>query len=171
VLAAQRKARILEEVALAGAIRIADLAEKLKVSEVTIRRDVEALAAQGMVDKVHGGVTSNSLSSTLEPTFDSNSQKELAAKDGIARLAFDLVRPGMEIALMGGSSVYSLAKLLKDSPSITIVTNSVPVSDLFAQNPRADQTVVLTGGVRTPTDSLVGNITAEVFSRFNPRHG
>jgi DeoR/GlpR family transcriptional regulator of sugar metabolism len=167
VLAAQRKARILEEVALAGAIRIADLAEKLKVSEVTIRRDVESLAAQGMVDKVHGGVTSNSLSSTLEPTFDSNSQKELAAKDGIARLAFELVRPGMAIALMGGSSVYALAKLLKDSPSITIVTNSVPVSDLFAQNPRADQTVVLTGGVRTPTDSLVGNITAEVFSRFN----
>jgi DeoR/GlpR family transcriptional regulator of sugar metabolism len=167
VLAAQRKARILEEVAIAGAIRIADLAEKLQVSEVTIRRDVEALAAQGMVDKVHGGVTSNSLSSTLEPTFDSTSQKEQAAKDAIAKLAYELVRPGMAIALMGGSSVYALAKLLKDSPSITIVTNSVPVSDLFAQNPRADQTVVLTGGVRTPTDSLVGNITAEVFSRFN----
>ena len=40
-------------------------------------------------------------------------------------------------------------------------------SDFFAQNPRADQTVVLTGGVRTPTDSLVGNIASEVFSRFN----
>ena len=93
MLAAQRKARILEEVALAGAIRIGDLAEKLKVSEVTIRRDVEALAASGMVDKVHGGVTSNSLSSTLEPTFDSTSQKEQSAKDGIARLAFELVRP------------------------------------------------------------------------------
>lgn len=51
MLAAQRKARILEEVALAGAIRIADLAEKLAVSEVTIRRDVEGLAASGMVTR------------------------------------------------------------------------------------------------------------------------
>ncbi|MEY3561167.1 MAG: hypothetical protein RL068_319 [Actinomycetota bacterium] len=167
MLAAQRKARILEEVSLSGAIRIADLAASLGVSEVTIRRDVEALASQGMVDKVHGGVTSNSLSSTLEPTFDSTSKKEQAAKEGIARLAAELVRPGMAAALMGGSSVYALAKLLKDAPSLTIVTNSVPISDLFAQNPKADQTVVLTGGVRTPTDSLVGNITSEVFSRFN----
>lgn len=92
---------------------------------------------------------------------------EQGAKDAMAKLAFELVRPGMAIALMGGSSVYALAKLLKDFPGITIVTNSVPVSDLLAQNPRADQTVVLTGGVRTPTDSLVGNITAEVISRFN----
>lgn len=167
MLAAQRKARILEEVSLAGAIRITDLAARLEVSEVTIRRDVELLASQGLVDKVHGGVTSNSLSSTLEPSFDSTSKKEQAAKDGIAKLALELVRPGMAVALMGGSSVYALAKLLKDMPNLTIVTNSVPISDLFAQSPRADQTVVLTGGVRTPTDSLVGNITSEVFSRFN----
>lgn len=167
MLAAQRKARILEEVSQVGAIRIIDLAEKLGVSEVTIRRDVETLAAQGMVDKVHGGVTSNSLSSTLEPSFDSTSKKEQGAKDGIAKLAAELVGPGMAVALMGGSSVYALAKLLKDMPNLTIVTNSVPISDLFAQNPRGDQTVVLTGGVRTPTDSLVGNIASEVFARFN----
>jgi DeoR/GlpR family transcriptional regulator of sugar metabolism len=167
VLAAQRKARILEEVSLAGAIRITDLAARLEVSEVTIRRDVELLASQGLVDKVHGGVTSNSLSSTMEPSFDSTSKKDKAAKDGIAKLALELVMPGMAVALMGGSSVYALAKLLKTMPNLTIVTNSVPISDLFAQSPRADQTLVLTGGVRTPTDSLVGNITSEVFSRFN----
>jgi DeoR/GlpR family transcriptional regulator of sugar metabolism len=85
----------------------------------------------------------------------------------MALVAADLVRPGMAIALMGGSSVYALAKRLRDVASLTIVTNSVPISDFFAQNPRADQTVVLTGGVRTPTDSLVGNIASEVFSRFN----
>lgn len=167
MLAAQRKARILEEVSLSGAKRITDLAEALGVSEVTIRRDVEQLAGQGLVDKVHGGVTANSLSSTVEPPFSFNSMRERAAKDAMALVAADLVRPGMAIALMGGSSVYALAKRLRDVASLTIVTNSVPISDLFAQNPRADQTVVLTGGVRTPTDSLVGNIASEVFSRFN----
>ena len=167
MLAAQRKARILEEVSLSGAKRITDLAESLGVSEVTIRRDVEQLASQGLVDKVHGGVTANSLSSTVEPPFSFNSMKEQAAKDAMAQLAAQLVRPGQAIALMGGSSVYALAKRLREVPALTIVTNSVPISDLFAQNPRADQTVVLTGGVRTPTDSLVGNIASEVFSRFN----
>ena len=167
MLAAARKARILDEVGIAGAIRISDLALTLGVSEVTIRRDVESLAAQGLVDKVHGGVTSNSLSLTAEPPFSSNSKKEQESKDAIAHVASQLVHPGMAIALLGGSSVYALAKRLRETPSLTVVTNSVPVSDLFAQNPRADQTVVLTGGVRTPTDSLVGNITTEVFSRFN----
>ena len=167
MLAAQRKARILEEVSLSGAKRIADLANSLGVSEVTIRRDVEQLASQGLVDKVHGGVTANSLSSTVEPPFSFNSLREQEAKDAMALVAAELVRPGQAVALMGGSSVYALAKRLREVPSLTIVTNSVPISDLFAQNPRADQTVVLTGGVRTPTDSLVGNIASEVFSRFN----
>ena len=167
MLAAQRKALILEEVSLAGARKISELASSLGVSEVTIRRDVETLADQGLVDKVHGGVTANSLSSTVEPPFAFNSLKEQNAKDAIAKIAAEMVHPGNAIALMGGSSVYALAKRLRDVPSITVVTNSVPVSDLFAQTPRADQTVVLTGGVRTPTDSLVGNIATEVFSRFN----
>jgi len=126
MLAAQRKARILAEVSTSGALRISDLAESLGVSEVTIRRDVEQLAAQNLVDKVHGGVTANALSSTMEPPFAANSMKEQEAKDAIAAAASDLVRPGMAIALMGGSSVYALAKLLRDVPSLTIVTNSVP---------------------------------------------
>lgn len=167
MLAAQRKARILAEVSTSGALRISDLADSLQVSEVTIRRDVEQLAAQGLVDKVHGGVTANALSSTMEPPFAANSMKEQESKDAIATKAAEMIRPGMALALMGGSSVYALAKLLRDIPSLTIVTNSVPISDLFAQKPRGDQTVVLTGGVRTPTDSLVGNIASDVFSRFN----
>jgi DeoR/GlpR family transcriptional regulator of sugar metabolism len=93
--------------------------------------------------------------------------KEQQAKEAISAKAAELVRPGMAVALMGGSSVYALAKRLRDVPALTIVTNSVPISDLFAQKSRADQTIVLTGGVRTPTDSLVGNISTEVFSRFN----
>jgi DeoR/GlpR family transcriptional regulator of sugar metabolism len=81
MLAAQRKARILEEVGTSGARRISDLAAALEVSEVTIRRDVEALAAQGLVDKVHGGVTANALSSTVEPPFAANSMKDRRSKD------------------------------------------------------------------------------------------
>lgn len=167
MLAAERRARILQEVSSAGAVKISKLANALAVSEVTIRRDIEALTERGLVDKVHGGVTANSLSSVTEPPFAINSRKLPSEKAAIARAAARLIQPGQSIALLGGSTVYALAQRLVDVASLTIVTNSVPISNLFAQNPRVDQTVVLAGGLRTPTDSLVGSITAQIFARFN----
>jgi DeoR/GlpR family transcriptional regulator of sugar metabolism len=167
MLAAARRARILQEVSNTGAVKISQLAKALAVSEVTIRRDIESLTERGLVDKVHGGVTANSLSSIKEPPFAINSRKLPAEKSAIAKAAAQLVQPGQSIALLGGSTVFSLAQRLLDVPSLTIVTNSVPISNLFAQNPRVDQTVVLAGGIRTPTDSLVGSITSQVFARFN----
>jgi DeoR/GlpR family transcriptional regulator of sugar metabolism len=167
MLAAERRARILQEVSNTGAVKISHLARALAVSEVTIRRDIESLTDRGLVDKVHGGVTANSLSSIKEPPFAINSRKLPAEKSAIAKVAAGLVQPGQSIALLGGSTVFSLAQRLLDVPSLTIVTNSVPISNLFAQNPRVDQTVVLAGGLRTPTDSLVGSITSQVFGRFN----
>ncbi len=62
MLAAQRKAAILDEVAKAGALKVATLAELLEVSEVTIRRDIDQLDEQGLVAKVHGGVTAKGFS-------------------------------------------------------------------------------------------------------------
>jgi DeoR/GlpR family transcriptional regulator of sugar metabolism len=155
------------ELAQVGALKITDLAESLQVSEVTIRRDIDVMAEQGLLSKVHGGVTLNSMSLVNEPPFSANSKKELQAKVAIAQKAFKLIRPGMAIALMGGSTVYELAKRIKEINNITVVTNSVPVSNLFAQQPKPQQTVVITGGVRTPTDSLVGSIASETFARFN----
>ncbi len=167
MLAAQRKATILREVSSQGAIRIADLADHLGVSEVTIRRDIDQLVEQGLVDKVHGGVTSIGFSTTTEPTFDKTSQLHTQSKAAIARAAKDLIQPGQAIALMGGSTVYSLAQAIGDIPNLTVVTNSVPVSDLFAKDPKPGWTVVLAGGERTPTDSLVGAVSVQVLKEFN----
>lgn len=167
MLAAERRARILQEVSHTGAVKITQLASALAVSEVTIRRDIESLTDLGLVDKVHGGVTANVLSSIKEPPFSINSRKLQTEKSAIAKVAAGMVQPGQSIALLGGSTVFALAQRLLDVPSLTIVTNSVPISNLFAQNPRVDQTVVLAGGIRTPTDSLVGSITSQVFARFN----
>jgi len=60
-----------------------------------------------------------------------------------------------------------LARELANVPRLTVVTNSLPVSDLFHREGRSDQTVVLTGGMRTPTDSLVGDMAVTVFDRLN----
>ena len=57
MLARQRQERILEALRASGGVRVSDLTEQLHVSYMTIRRDLDALAEQGLVDKVHGGAT------------------------------------------------------------------------------------------------------------------
>lgn len=168
MLAAQRQRMILSEVAGRGAARISELAEALDVSEMTVRRDLDSLADQGLIEKVHGGATSiNSASASSEPPFTAKSLREQVTKDAIGAEASKLVHPGDAIGLMGGSSVYAMARHIIDIPRLTIVTNSLPVSDFLHKEGRSDQSVILTGGTRTPTDSLVGKIATSVFGSLN----
>lgn len=168
MLAAERHALILGELNLRGAVRIAALSAELGVSEMTVRRDLELLSDQGLLYKVHGGATAKSdTQSVTELPFRTKSQREQQAKEAIARKAAEMVLPAAALALMGGSTVYALAKHLVQIPRLTIVTNSLPVSDLFQREGRSDQTVILTGGLRTPTDSFVGEIAVSVFDRLN----
>ncbi|MFF5784770.1 DeoR/GlpR family DNA-binding transcription regulator [Streptomyces sp. NPDC012693] len=167
LLAEQRRALILDEVRRRGGVRVNELTRRLSVSDMTIRRDLDALARQGMLEKVHGGAVPVVEASTHEPGFEAKSVLELSAKDEIARSAAALVAPGTAIALSGGTTTYALARHLLDVPDLTVVTNSVRVADVFheaqlagngAESRRGAATVVLTGGVRTPSDALVGPV-------------
>jgi DeoR/GlpR family transcriptional regulator of sugar metabolism len=168
MLAAQRHSLIVKEVRQNQAARISELAEILEVSEMTIRRDIELLAEKGLLEKVHGGATVTSNQSLdIEPPFQSKSLREQLAKDAIAVRAAMEILPGSVIGLMGGSSVFAVAKRVISIPRLTVVTNSLPVSDLFAREGQPNQTVVLAGGIRTPTDSFVGDITVAAFGSLN----
>lgn len=156
MLARQRQARILERVREDGAVRVAELARELGVSDMTIRRDLEVLSDRGLLDKVHGGATTLDDRSLFEPTFVAKSSRQQVEKDAIAAAAASLVEPGMAIALSAGTTTHALARRLVDTPRITVVTNSIPVSDILHHGGRPDQTIILTGGVRTPSEALVG---------------
>ncbi|WP_411084715.1 DeoR/GlpR family DNA-binding transcription regulator [Streptomyces sp. cmx-18-6] len=167
LLAEQRRALILDEVRRRGGVRVNELTRRLNVSDMTIRRDLDALARQGVIEKVHGGAVPVVEASTHEPGFEVKSALEPSAKEDIARTAAALALPGSAIALSGGTTTYALARRLLDVPDLTVVTNSVRVADVFhdAQRPSPGRaarpgaaTVVLTGGVRTPSDSLVGPV-------------
>jgi len=67
MLAEQRQMLIVEEIRRRGAVRVSELTELLQVSDMTIRRDLDALAASGLVEKVHGGATARGRLSTDEP--------------------------------------------------------------------------------------------------------
>jgi len=158
VLARQRQERILDEVRTSGGVRVVDLVELLGVSDMTIRRDIAVLARKGLVARVHGGVTSVSGRSADEPGFAAKLGLQTAEKRGIAAAAARLVTPGDSVALSAGTTAYAVAQQLLRVPQLTVITNSVPVGEVFHTSPREDRTVVLTGGVRTPSDALVGPV-------------
>ncbi|MFF0464662.1 DeoR/GlpR family DNA-binding transcription regulator [Streptomyces mexicanus] len=173
LLAEQRRALILDEVRRRGGVRVNELTRKLGVSDMTVRRDLDALARQGMLEKVHGGAVPVVEASTHEPGFEAKSGLELTAKEDIARAAAQLVAPGSAIALSGGTTTYALAHHLVDVPELTVVTNSVRVADVFHTAQRTSgqrqgaATVVLTGGVRTPSDSLVGPVADQAIATLH----
>ena len=167
MLARERQAYILERVRERGAVRVSDLTRALAVSDMTVRRDLDLLAGQGLLDKVHGGATAPGRTSTDEPGFEAKSARERDEKDAIARLAVGMVRPGSAIGLSAGTTTWTLAHRLLDVSGITVVTNSVQIATVFYQSPRPDQTVVLTGGVRTPSDALVGPVAVATLRSLN----
>jgi len=156
MLARQRQTVILTRVREDGGVRVADLARDLGVSDMTVRRDLEILHNRGLIEKVHGGATALPGSALFEPGFAAKSSLQEPEKEAIADAAVRLVTPGTAIGISAGTTTYALARRLADVPALTIVTNSVPVADVLHRAGRSDQTIILTGGVRTPSDALVG---------------
>lgn len=165
LLADQRHERILAEVARTGGARVSDLVSALGVSDMTIRRDIQALAQTGRLQRVHGGALPAALPvaslaparSADEPTLAQKTKLHPAEKAAIARAALALVVPGSTLALSAGSTTLVLAQHLADlnhAATLTILTNSLPAADVLSRTTSA--TVLLTGGERTPSDALVG---------------
>lgn len=158
MLAQQRQVRILAELRSAGAVRVGDLTELLGVSDMTIRRDLEQLAAEGVARKVHGGaVLAGQVA--FEPGFAAKSQLAQPAKQAIADSAAGLIRPGAAIALSAGTTTWAMARQVAAIAGITVVTNSTAVADaITAIDTGGRVSVILTGGVRTPSAALVGPV-------------
>ncbi|MGV9688437.1 DeoR/GlpR family DNA-binding transcription regulator [Streptomyces sp. NPDC003444] len=167
MLALQRRALILDLVRRDGAVRVARLVERLGVSDMTVRRDLEALARSGFLEKVHGGAVVSSTTTGEEPGFEAKAELESTAKEAVAAAAAGLVEPGSVVAISGGTTAFAVAAALRNVPGLTVVTNSLPVADLLRG--RAEEreagapTVLLTGGSPTRSASLVGPLADQAI--------
>lgn len=172
MLAPERQARILKELQLHEAVRVADIAAVLNVSEMTIRRDIEALDQAGLARKIHGGAMRLARLSALEPGFLLNVDKQLDGKQAIASAALELIQPGMTLALTGGTTTYQLAVRLATEldrlHGLTVVTNSLKAAELlYLQQGSSDLKVIVTGGERTPSEALVGPVARMALNHLN----
>ncbi|MEV4611621.1 DeoR/GlpR family DNA-binding transcription regulator [Kitasatospora sp. NPDC049258] len=171
LLAHQRRALILEHVRTDGAVRVADLVEEFGVSDMTIRRDLDALARGGGLAKVHGGAVAVTGATADEPGFEAKSTRESAAKAALADAAAGLVKPGSVVALSAGTTSFAVASRLLTVANLTVVTNSLPVADLLRTAGRelgsAAPTLLLTGGSPTPSAALVGPLADQAISSLH----
>lgn len=151
-----RRKQILEALREKGGVRLTELSEELAVSEMTIRRDLDALQKDGLIERVHGGAVLAQLG-TEEPGFEKKALREQDEKAAIADAAAALVKPGSAVALSAGTTTWALARRLSQHEGLTVVTNSMNVWNELQRGAARGTTVILTGGeFRTPSDALVG---------------
>src|SRR6202008_3896954 len=89
-----------------GSARVSDLTQRLGVSDMTIRRDLEVLARDGLVEKVHGGAVIPGSHGAHEQAFEDKLVLERPEKSTIARAAAGLVRPGTAVAISAGTTTF-----------------------------------------------------------------
>lgn len=166
MLPEERRNRVLELVRLRGFATLPELAQELKVSESTVRRDLDFLEETGVARRTHGGAFYTGPSPKL-PHFDVRQSVEWDKKRQIAAAACRLIEDGDTVLLDGGSTTYELARRLVHQP-LQVVTNSLPVAMLFSSRENVD--LVLVGGyVHSRTGVSLGPYANEMLAELNVR--
>ncbi|MEZ4883982.1 MAG: DeoR/GlpR family DNA-binding transcription regulator [Chitinophagales bacterium] len=165
MLAKQRKEKIFELIKEDGAAKVTDLARIFKVTEVTIRQDLEKLEKEGLVVREHGGVHLKNVEDQVR-NFELTHQENLTKKEIIAQKCLDFIHPGDTIILDSGSTTTEIAKKIMHIKGLTVITNALNIALMLGANPNIE--VVMTGGeFKPPTLSLTGQKAADFFKGLN----
>jgi len=159
MLPAQRRQAILRAVR-SGTAHVTALADEFGVSEMTVRRDLQALASDGKLERVHGGA----VDVESERPFSEIVVERLEAKDRIGRAAAALVEDGQTVMIDIGTTTLQVARHLRGR-SLTVVTTNLAVYEELLPEP--DIELVLPGGaVRRNYLSLVGMLAEDALRRL-----
>ena len=157
----ERRQIILEMVAEKGIVSIAELTDRMNVSHMTIRRDLQKLEQQGAVVLVSGGVQSPGRVAH-EPSHQVKTALALTQKAAIGKLAASLVQPGSCIYLDAGTTTLAIAQHLIHMESLTVVTNDFVIANYLLDN--SNCTIIHTGGaVCRENRSCVGEAAATML--------
>ena len=140
MLKKERQAYILHQVNLHNRVLSSLLCSEINVSEDTIRRDLQELAEEGKVIKVHGGALSHSFNQVSFPMNGVYSQNQ---KQSIAQKAIALISNGMFVLTSGGTTIMELARSLPPQLKATFISGSIPVILEYMHHPNIE--VILIG--------------------------
>lgn len=160
-----RHDEILKELDEKGHVLVQDLCEKLNVSSVTIRKDLNYLESLGLLFRNHGGA-SKQVRYAYEKNVDEKENINVEAKQVIAKAALALIQENDCIILASGTTMHYLARMLMNFGPLTVLTSSLRVAIELCNNPHIN-IIQLGGEVRKSSTSIVGSISEGILKQFS----
>lgn len=160
----RRRDQILAYLSSRDRSSVGELSQVLGVSEVTVRKDLDALEAQGMLTRIHGGAVASGRG-RLELFFSAREQEHIEEKRRIAQAAAGLIQSGQRIFLDASTTALQVARLIKDREDLIVVTNGLYTA-LELNFSSGITTIVIGGTMRRRSSSLVGSINFNTLQRL-----
>jgi DeoR/GlpR family transcriptional regulator of sugar metabolism len=166
MLANLRRDKIMDLLREDGSAKVVDLARLFKVTEVTIRQDLEKMEKDGIVTREHGGAYLKNIGDQVRGFSVAHQEMNTSRKEKIAAKSMEFIESGDTIILDSGSTVTEIAKKLKGFKNLTVITNALNIAMMLGAEPGIE--VVMTGGeFKPPTLSLTGQKAADFFKGIN----
>ncbi len=158
-----RQSDIISLARQSGRVMVDDLASHFAVTVQTIRRDLAELCDGDLLDRIHGGAVLPSGVTNIG--YEDRRRLNADAKEAIGRAAAALIPPGASLFLNIGTTTEAVARALRDTPNLMVVTNNMNVAQILATNPTTE--VIVTGGRLRRTDGgLVGDMAVQTIRQF-----
>ncbi|EAR08329.1 DeoR/GlpR family DNA-binding transcription regulator [Reinekea blandensis] len=163
-----RQERILAQLQTTDLLQVDALADQFQVSQQTVRKDINQLSEQGLVRRVHGGV---SLPAPLHnASFESRQATNAPLKQQIARKVAEVIPDGACVFLGIGTTVSYAARALSEHQDMRILTNNLRAAEHLSESPHHE--VFVSGGRLRPADQdVVGELTTRFFDGFYADYG
>jgi DeoR/GlpR family transcriptional regulator of sugar metabolism len=165
MLALQRRRKILELIQEEGSARVSALSRVFKVSEPTVRQDLEKLEEEGHIIREHGGAFLKSIPQQVR-SLSLQQTENMDKKASIGRKAAEFVADDDSLILDAGSTITELAKNLGARKNLKVVTNALNIALLLGTQMSCE--IMVTGGeFKAPTLSLTGESAARLLERIH----
>lgn len=161
----ERRRKILEIINEEGRGVVKDLAARLETSQVTIRKDLEIMHTEGLLQRSHGGALPVRAGTLLDPSLREKERQHRKEKQRIGEAAAARVKEGECLVLDSGTTTTAVARALRSRGHLTVITNAVNIA---AELAGTSIEVILTGGIlRENSFSLVGPLAEDTLSKLS----
>lgn len=161
----ERRQHILQLIQQHGRALVSELSQKLRISQITIRKDLDFLESKGLIQRSHGGALKIQSSAIVDPTLQEKQKQYSAEKQRIAAAAIKLIQDGQCIILDSGTTTTAIAEGLRKFERLTVITNAVNIAATLANT--SLEIILVGGSLRKNSFSLVGPLAEDNLEQMH----
>jgi DeoR family transcriptional regulator of aga operon len=165
MLIGERRQHVLSLIQRDGRVLVSELSESLGISSITIRKDLDYLDSNGLVQRTHGGALAPHSTTMLDLSLKEKEQHQVKEKQLIAAAAVKLVKEGQCVLLDSGTTTTAIARALRKFSHLTIVTNALNIAAELGDT--GFDIILIGGSLRRNSFSLVGPLAEDVLREIH----